>query len=181
MSSRSGKSVKAKKIAGALIAAFPNAVPPLVWKFDLEKNHSFTLTLQGEEGDWELGVTSPRGEFYSVTRFLSRDEAQEAFDRAQGALLKREHKFWNIVGPITTVLLVLFLGMSWISYARHEAALKSMSSLAPSGHIVPSTPMSALPSPLSPLSAPAPMPVGPADQVQQGVPLPADQVLTPPP
>src|ERR1700733_14871189 len=128
----SGKPVKAKKIGGSLIAAFPGANPPVVWKFDLEKNHSFTMALQGEDGDWELGVTSPRGEFYPVARFLAREDADDAFACAQKAMLKREYNIWRIVGPICLILLILLLSASFYEAAMHRSVATRLGALSSS-------------------------------------------------
>ena len=90
------KSVQAKLVGNTLVATFRKSNPNLIWNFDLERNHSFTLALQGEDGDFELGVTSPKGEFYPVARFASREDAEEAFSAVQKILMK--HKPGRIKG-----------------------------------------------------------------------------------
>ena len=87
------KAVEARKVGTSLVATFHRATPPLIWRFDLERNHSFTLTLQGEEGEWELGIASPRGEFHPVARFASREEAEESFNLV-GDIMAAEPKPW---------------------------------------------------------------------------------------
>ncbi len=157
----SGKSPKARTNGNSLFATFPNASPPLAWVFDLEKNHSFTVALQGEEGDWELGVTSPRGEFYSVARFLSRDDAQDAFQSVQCALLRKGRRFWNIAGPISLFLLtagLLFAGYLAVFAITHKDEV--LASL-PRADGTPSI---------------MKLPIMPRD----GYAVPADQVLVPP-
>jgi len=82
------KSVDVKCVGHTLVAGFHCANPPLIWKFDLERNHSFTISLQGEDGDWELGLTSPKGDFYPIARFINRELADEAFHALQKILMK---------------------------------------------------------------------------------------------
>lgn len=143
------KNVEAKRMGSTLVVAFHRANPPLIWRFDLERNHSFTLALQGEEGDWELGVTSPKGEFYTITRFLAREDAEEAFRITQKTLMKKRCRWLKVFGVILAVLLLVL------------TALYLVGRLSGSG----------LPSE-SQGSSPV--------EMQGGIPLPADQVLTPP-
>ena len=106
------KSTEASVTGNSLVATFHKANPPLVWKFDLERNHSFTLALQGEEGDWELGLTSPKGDFYPITHFLTRDDAEEAFRQVNKALAQRTFSLlgvgFKIVGGLVLVGVVVF-------------------------------------------------------------------------
>ena len=144
------KSVNAKLVGNTLVAVFRASDPSLIWKFDLERNHSFTLALQGEEGDLELGVTSPKGEFYSVARFASREDAEEAFAAVQKVLMKKRWcrmKGWLAwaIGIAILILLIMFIG-------RIIGGHSSVGSSAASQNNLP-----------------------------QGVPLPADQILEPPP
>jgi len=109
------KSVEAKLVGNTLVAAFHASNPGLIWRFDLERNHSFTLALQGEEGDLELGVTSPKGEFYPVARFTSREEAEIAFSAVQKVLMTKRWqrpKGWLLwIGSIALLaLLIVFFG-----------------------------------------------------------------------
>jgi len=80
------KKTEAKCNGLMLTVGFHAANPPLIWRFDLERNHSFTLALQGEPGDWELGVTSPKGDFSSVVHFTNREDAEEAFTKVEKIL-----------------------------------------------------------------------------------------------
>jgi len=150
------KSVEAKRVGSTLVAVFRNSNPCLVWKFDLERNHSFTFALQGEEGDLELGVTSPKGEFYSVARFAAREDADEAFTAVQKVLMKRVGIGWLtgllkwIAGVLLVLLIVVLLGGYLVKHTLN--LLNSASSSVAAKHVI-----------------------------QNGVPMPADQVLQPPP
>lgn len=90
-----------------LTASFDTANPPLLWRFDLERNHSFTLALQGDNGDWELGLTSIKGEFYSVAHFTAREDAEEAFGKIERALATKR----GMGAQIVRALLWLGLGV----------------------------------------------------------------------
>ena len=148
------KSVTAKLVGPNLVASFPTANPPLIWRFDLERNHSFTLALQGENSDWEFGVTSPKGEFYSIAHFQSREAAEEAFAKTQKALMsKRATLLWTITKYL--IGLVLFAFVLFVSFVL-IMKLK-----------LPHTSM-AMPSGLS------------LQQPQQGIPQSADDILKAP-
>jgi hypothetical protein len=83
------KKTEAKCSGSMLTVGFHSAHPPLIWRFDLERNHSFTLSLQGDEGDWELGITTPKGDFYPVVHFATRDDAEEALLRVEKTLARK--------------------------------------------------------------------------------------------
>lgn len=147
------KPVEVKLVGNTLVAAFRNSNPNLIWKFDLERNHSFTLALQGEEGDLELGVTSPKGEFYPIARFTTREDAEEAFTAVQRILMRR--KFFRI----KTIAIIIILGLVFYSVIVPLART----------YLGNSSPISASHTSANAL------------QNRTGVPLPADQVLRPPP
>ena len=97
-----------------LVATFRASAPPLLWQFDLEKNQSFTLGLQGVEGAWDFGVTLPRGEFQPVARFVSREDAEQAREIVRRALMKRpiEIKAWlKAVVSLAALAVVLFIAL----------------------------------------------------------------------
>jgi hypothetical protein len=145
------KPVQAKLVGNTLVAVFRASNPNLIWKFDLERNHSFTLALQGEEGDLELGVTSAKGDFYPIARFPTQEDAEEAFTAVQKVLMKGKRGkvktllIW-IVGLVALVLVLLFA----VRYIG--------------GHVSGTR----IPASLSSVTAP---------QIPSGVPVPADQVL----
>lgn len=86
--------LKVKLIGSNLVASFQRADPPLIWKFDLDRNHSFTIALQGDEGDWELGITSPKGEFFPIAHFPAREDAEDALMAVQKVLMKKRRSKW---------------------------------------------------------------------------------------
>ncbi|MDX2027454.1 MAG: hypothetical protein SFW62_02330 [Alphaproteobacteria bacterium] len=148
------KPVETKRVGATLVAAYHKANPPLIWRFDLERNHSFTLALQGDEGDWELGVTSPKGEFYAIARFLAREDAEEAFGQTHKVLLRKRLRWlrWTL-GITAVVVLVIFMGLYGLG--RFVGAGNRLPTFS------------------SPSSAPT-------MNMENGIPLPADQVLRPP-
>jgi len=151
------RSVSAKVIGSTLVAAFRKSEPPLIWKFDLERNHSFTLALQGEEGELELGVTSPKGEFYSVARFAAREDAEQAFTAVQKALLSRKRNWLKLLlSWVAGILLLMLLALLISGFFSVTHFMDSVSSLSGSG--LPGIP----------------------NGIPNGVPLPADRVLIPP-
>ena len=93
------KETEAKCDGLMLTVGFPTANPPLVWRFDLERNHSFTLSLQGGAVDWQLGVTSPKGDFYTVAHFGTREEADDALAKVGTALAKKKPAFTSEATP----------------------------------------------------------------------------------
>ncbi len=114
-----------------LTAGFHSASPPLIWRFDLERNHSFTLSLQGEEGEWELGVTGPKGDFYPVGHFVSRDDAEEAFARVEKLLACRRAGWPSVVRALiglVALIIAIFAGVAlFVLYVHtpHSAALST--------------------------------------------------------
>jgi hypothetical protein len=146
------KPVEAKRVGSTLVAIFRASKPELIWKFDLERNHSFTLALQGDEGDLELGVTSPKGEFYPIARFAAREDADEAFLAVQKVLMKgkcsRAACLLKWAGGLVLLLLIATF-VAALMVGRGLGVGQVWSSSAP--------------------------------VIQNGVPLPADQVLQPPP
>jgi nitrate reductase NapE component len=162
------KKTQARCTQSMLTVGFHAATPPLVWRFDLERNHSFTLSLQGEEGDWELGITSPKGDFYPVVHFAAREDAEEALATVEKTLSRKKGsllgKAFMIVGLLALVIVVVVVGYGF--YAQHQMMNAAMTST--------STPFAASAAP--PSAAP---PVA-AEPAPDGIPLSADDVLKPP-
>ena len=159
--------VEARRIGATLVATFHRANPPLIWRFDLDRNHSFTLALQGEEGEWELGLTSIKGEFYPVARFAEHEDAEASFTLIGDIMATADRPWWGSVfkgiGLAFTMLLVVMIGFG-IMVGRD--VIKGLH---------PGTPV-------------AETRIGPADSasptapaaIKSGVPQAADDVLTPP-
>jgi hypothetical protein len=153
------KKTEAKCNGSMLTVGFHSANPPLIWRFDLERNHSFTLALQGEEGEWELGITTPKGDFYPVVHFVAREDAEEAFNKVEKILAKKRGVGSLIVKALLGVaVLALLVAGSVIAFATYINRM-------------PAFPMSAA-------GLPHPMPVPSA--MPEGIPLSADDVLKPP-
>ena len=154
-----------------LVAVFEKASPPTVWKFDLARNHSFSLRMKGdEEAGWDLGVVLSADDFQRVAHFADHDEAHAAFDAVQKVLTqKRFGKFWLVVKWLLAAI-VLFLVISFGMNALMP--LLSSSASLPAGMPIPAD-MAFAPSGKQAPKAP----VAP----QAGVPQSADDVLQPPP
>ena len=94
-----------------LVAAFSDSNPPVVWQFDLNKNHSFAVAIQGKESDWHLGIVSPRGDFTSVARYEQRADVDTAWQSVRTAMLNPmssgTDQLWRLAG----VALLLFAGL----------------------------------------------------------------------
>jgi hypothetical protein len=161
-----------------LTARLPRANPPLLWRFDLQHNHSFTLALRGADGDWELGITSLKGEFYPVARFASRADADEAFFRLQKRLMKRPpRKLSRIMLFGVGIVLGFLVGSFWghISSGRLPIPSAALSPALVAPYVTPSAAVPHLAFPRT-----GAQDAGPFQPMQQGVPLPADEVLKPP-
>jgi hypothetical protein len=147
------KPVEAKLVGNTLVAVFRASDPGLIWKFDLERNHSFTLALQGEEGDLELGVTSPKGEFYPIARFGAQEDADEAFAAVQKILMRGKRGRLKTVfawfGGFIALAIVVLIAGHYINYGISN--MKSAAGISSGSETLP-----------------------------EGVPLPADQVLKQP-
>jgi hypothetical protein len=148
----SSKPVTAKISGSTLVVAFKESSPPLVWKFDLDRNHNFTVALQGEDNDLQLGVNSPRGEFQPIAHFTDRDAAEDAFEDLQKILMTRRQS------PLRTILtwvgaaVVLFLVV--IAILRIGVVMRNGGGYTNSAE---------------------------PPEIKPGVAMPADQVLRPPP
>lgn len=162
------KNLDVRRYKSSLVATFAKANPPLIWRFDLERNHSFTLGLQGDEQEWELGVTSPKGEFNPVARFPSREDAEEAFSAISEALAKNRGGWGTTCLKIIGVVAIAYVLFTIVAGVQRQASpLVDSSEEEEQGSLTPPAP-----SPPPPPPAPPPPP--------NGVPLPADQVLKPP-
>jgi hypothetical protein len=162
--------VEAKRIGTSLVAAFHRANPPLVWRFDLERNHSFSLALQGDEGEWELGLTSPKGDFQPVARFAVREDAEVAFIKVERILSKRDIAWFKLALKIVAVIVLLiaiaiplsFFKIQWGSSQKSD----TITSMTPSA----AAPYAGMPEGAMPPQQPAPPP-------KPGVPVSADDFL----
>ena len=167
----SSKNLDVRRVKSSLVASFGKAKPPLVWRLDLDRNHSFTLALQDHDGEWELGTTSPKGEFHSVARFPQKEDAEEAM-QCVGEVLA-EGRFGWLMGFLRNLgigLLILFILLwGWSILAQRSAPqpqIQTMQQMPPM-----TTPAE---------EPPPPPPETPASSTPNGIPLPADEVLKPP-
>lgn len=157
-----GKKPDVRRVGSSLIATFNKANPPLVWRFDLDRNHSFTFALQGQDHEWELGVTSVKGEFHPVARFPVREDAEEAFASISRILARNSGGAGGVLKTLG-ILLLLFVTAAGVTTLvtrwLHRPVEPDVSELQ-----VPGADSAADTVPTS----------------QNGVPLSADDVLKPP-
>lgn len=135
------KAVRAKVVcwnkAPCLIVSFKNSAPPQVWQMDLEKLTSYTLKLQEQEGEWDLGYVVTDGAFKAVAHFDERPDAEEAYDVIQNVLINSDSVCAQpsrpFAGGIMRGLLAL-LGVVFIVLMLFNWVASGVSSLfAPSG------------------------------------------------
>ncbi len=148
------KKTEARLKGSMLTVGFYSAKSPLIWRFDLDRNHSFTLSLQGDEGDWELGVTTPKGDFISVAHFDEREDAEDALMKVEKTLASK----WGgtafvlkVVALVALVAVGIVLAVGLFGFFVSQQSLSSSVGKA-----------------------------GPSTTVREGVPLSADDVLQPP-
>ncbi|MGB4101417.1 MAG: hypothetical protein WBK91_05875 [Alphaproteobacteria bacterium] len=122
---REKSNVSAEIVGNTLVASFRASNPPILWRLDMEKNHSFTLSIQKPAEDWELGVMSPKGEFAVVARFDERHEVDQAFTAVETAMFRNPHstgaKVWRISMMVAAILAVTMIG--FIVYSVVQTAL----------------------------------------------------------
>ncbi len=122
---REKSEVTAGIVGNTMVASFRSSNPPTVWRLDMEKNHSFTLSIQKRAEDWELGVMSPKGEFTVVARFDERSEVDQAFAAVETAMFRNPHstgaKVWRISMMVAAILAVTMIG--FIIYTMVQFAL----------------------------------------------------------
>ena len=148
---------------GGLVAVFDKANPPVVWRFDLQRNHSFAMRLKTESDGWDIGVSSPDTDFLPVAHFAQENDARQAFDAVQKTLsYKRFSKLWLGVKIVLAGIVLLF---------AMSAAWQGVSALY--RHWMPATPMGV------PMSADTVIVPPPAAKTapKLGVPQSADDVL----
>lgn len=163
-----GRNLDVRRVQSSLVATFAKANPPLVWRFDLERNHSFTVALQGEGNEWELGITSPKGEFTPVATFPQREDAEEALVAISEELARGPFGWvMDFLKAAGIALLIMFV----VLWAGSAAMRMFTPHLPPQIVATPVQP----PTATMPPKAPPPPPAS-----ENGVPLPADQVLKPP-
>jgi hypothetical protein len=152
----------ARTQGSTLIAAFHTARPPLVWRFDLAQTHSFSLALQENASGWDLGLNlaanDGQGRFAPVAHFVTHEDAAQAISKVEKAILRRGKLDWIWQG------LKIFAGLAGVIALAVEIAVAAgfYSTMHPGQ--APSVPVG--------LEAPKP--------IQSGVPMSADDVLTPP-
>ena len=106
------KKTKAKCENNVLVVAFNNANPPLIWRQDLSRNPTFTVSLQGGDDKWDLGVTSAKGDYFPIASFEDRAEAEKSLSAVNSALSKSKvfASFALKTLIVVTILVVVIMG-----------------------------------------------------------------------
>lgn len=145
-----------------LLAVLNSSSPPIIWQFDLAKMPNYTLTLREKDGEWDLGLLLPQGTFNVIAHFDERSDAEEAYAAIRRALIC-EANGSHRVRRFLTLLIVFVLGLL--------TAQLFMSTPLPSGAELAQKVLSN--------EAPEHQGAGPKE-LRPGVPMSADDVLTPP-
>ena len=80
--------VQAKLTSRVLLVSIESADLPLVWQWDVEKNHTYVATLRRCESGWDLGVVLPQQEFAQIAHFENYETAETALTVVRQALMK---------------------------------------------------------------------------------------------
>lgn len=212
-------SIYASRSETSAVFAFHKAEPPLVWRYDLTRDPTVTLTLHEHAKGVEVGFLRENGGFVRIVDFPEREYAEEALYKIAnviGAPFIR----WGRVLLLSVVLafaaFVITIVLS--SYVAHTKLAPLVAEIS-AGNQFPSLPMSAgssasgmpgvggsgfpslagmpgssgagsnaLPSQHYELTTTRPMlgtkesalPVGQPASMEAGMPVNADDVLTPP-
>ena len=123
--------------------------------------------MQGHDGEWELGVTSLKGEFHPIARFPLREDAEEAFETVARVLAQSRFAWALTIIKWLVILLVVFFLSQFI-----VAAFVRMTP--------PPAPAPVVDNAEPPDFVDEPPPSNPPSNPEAAMPLPADTVLKPP-
>lgn len=100
-----------KQTATKLVASFEDSHPPTIWQIDLDKGHSFTITLQEQAGGWVLGQSLAKGEFTPAVHFQNHEAALAAYAVLQQAMMRSTFfKLGWLVRPLGITVAIILLG-----------------------------------------------------------------------
>jgi len=154
--------VKVNVTGNVLVASFELSEPPTVWQFDLDKNHSFTLSLKRHDAGWDLGIASFGDEFLPIAYFENYDAAEAAIETVKKSIIGRlGHRKLSYKNPIIAAILAmlaLFFGLYSYAVVTYKADINQIST-------------GVTPNPAAVLNNNAP------SDTKVGVPVPADELL----
>jgi hypothetical protein len=81
-----GYSSSAKVVDGTLILSLPDAVSPVVWRWDLGSVKSSALEVREKEGQFILMLKTPKGDVSEVAPFTERGRALRALMAVSDAM-----------------------------------------------------------------------------------------------
>lgn len=180
---------------GVLVASFRCANPPVMWRYDVQKNHSFSVALRGQDGDWVLGLKTTDG-FEDICHYTAREDAVAALELVDGALNKKGQGWRRKLGVFSVVVLGLML-VGYLTFSAFVTSLwgvfghqegEGQPVVAQEGVMAPSAlgmpaqrpKLEANEESLGAAALGVPMKVGRPEAVPSGVPVAADQVLKAP-
>lgn len=156
------QNVKVNLSGNLLVASFELSDPPTVWQFDLEKNHSFTLSLKRYENGWNLGITPFGDEFLPIAYFENYDAAENALEIIKKLIIKRYNgKKLNYKNPLVSALLAM-VALFFVLYLYAAVTYQPGTNQALTAKA---------PNPAAALNKDA------APEPKVGVPVPADELL----
>jgi hypothetical protein len=141
-----------------LLAIFDASTPPMIWQFDLEKMANYSMTLREKDGEWDLGVALPQGTFTVVAHFDERGDAESAYAAVRKAMIKGEKSALRKTIFIALVALGLYFALQ-LGFSNFWPPAKNENT--------------------APQQTTQEQSAGP-QQIQPGVPMTADDVLTVP-
>jgi hypothetical protein len=177
--------VRAKVVDHTLVATFRTSNPPIVWRMDLEKNHSFAVAIQKRDEDWELGVMSPKGDFTVVARFDDRAAVDQAMSEVEAAMFSNPNstgiKVWRVSAMTAAMVGIIIIGYTLLT-SFGTANLGPMANVPPSQVMAVRAPALPASQPVMERSAPLQtQTVPPATPTATAIPTPATATAAPPP
>jgi len=119
-----GKKTQAIRDGMMLTVGFHTADPPLVWRFDVAGNPTFSLALQARENGWDFGFVAPKTEFSPVAHFAMRAHAEEALIAVERAL--EDRKIGTLIGKGllfagAAAVIILLLALTYGTFAASRS------------------------------------------------------------
>ena len=116
---------------GAIVGYFPEAVEPMVWRFDLTRVHAAGFRVVQNGVKWDLVVESTRGEPTTIVSFHTQSKAKSALRKLMRTLkVSGWMKRLAMLFMVCAVLIVLAL-VGGITYTAFRIPAAVNGALAP--------------------------------------------------
>ena len=76
----------AKIVESTLIVSLPNAISPIVWRWDLSDVKASAMEIVEENNAYKIVLKLPKGQPQDIASFANRDEAMDALMKVSKAL-----------------------------------------------------------------------------------------------